>query len=152
MSPQRIRYHGRTRGWRLPAGAIYVGRPTIWGNPFRVGQPLTYFEEMVGWITKPPLRPTAADVVAWYEYVRWHDWHLDTAVPSGVLWGHDLACWCPLDSPCHADVLLRWANAIGPIPQPALPVALTGTPWDRSPGRRPWTDKRTWPARASVTD
>ena len=25
--------------------------------------------------------------------------------------GHDLACWCPLDSPCHADVLLELANA-----------------------------------------
>ena len=25
--------------------------------------------------------------------------------------GHDLACWCPLDEPCHADVLLEIANA-----------------------------------------
>jgi hypothetical protein len=25
--------------------------------------------------------------------------------------GHDLACWCPLDQPCHADVLLELANA-----------------------------------------
>ncbi|EUA64977.1 hypothetical protein I542_5155 [Mycobacteroides abscessus 1948] len=25
--------------------------------------------------------------------------------------GHDLACWCPLDQPCHADVLLEIANA-----------------------------------------
>lgn len=24
--------------------------------------------------------------------------------------GHDLACWCPLDQPCHADVLLEAAN------------------------------------------
>ena len=24
--------------------------------------------------------------------------------------GHDLACWCPLDGPCHADVLLELAN------------------------------------------
>jgi len=24
--------------------------------------------------------------------------------------GKDLACWCPLDKPCHADVLLRLAN------------------------------------------
>ena len=24
--------------------------------------------------------------------------------------GHDLVCWCPLDSPCHADVLLDLAN------------------------------------------
>lgn len=25
--------------------------------------------------------------------------------------GRDLACWCPLDQPCHADVLLEIANA-----------------------------------------
>jgi len=24
--------------------------------------------------------------------------------------GRDLACWCPLDGPCHADVLLAVAN------------------------------------------
>ena len=24
--------------------------------------------------------------------------------------GKDLACWCPLDQPCHADVLLELAN------------------------------------------
>lgn len=24
--------------------------------------------------------------------------------------GHDLACWCRLDQPCHADVLLGLAN------------------------------------------
>jgi hypothetical protein len=26
--------------------------------------------------------------------------------------GHDLACWCPLDQPCHADVLLALANPV----------------------------------------
>ncbi|WP_054246412.1 DUF4326 domain-containing protein [Rhodococcus jostii] len=24
--------------------------------------------------------------------------------------GRDLACWCPLDQPCHADILLELAN------------------------------------------
>lgn len=27
----------RTKGWRMPPGAIYVGRPTKWGNPWPVG-------------------------------------------------------------------------------------------------------------------
>lgn len=26
------------------------------------------------------------------------------------LGGRDLACWCPLDAPCHADVLLELAD------------------------------------------
>jgi len=30
--------------------------------------------------------------------------------------GKDLACWCPLDKPCHADVLLEIAN---PVAEPA---------------------------------
>ena len=25
--------------------------------------------------------------------------------------GHDLACWCSLDGPCHADVLIEIANS-----------------------------------------
>jgi len=27
------------------------------------------------------------------------------------LCGKDLACWCPLDQPCHADVLMEIANS-----------------------------------------
>ena len=34
--PKRIQRQ-RTRGWRMPEGAIYVGRPTRWGNPFQPG-------------------------------------------------------------------------------------------------------------------
>jgi hypothetical protein len=30
--------------------------------------------------------------------------------PLDDLRGHDLCCWCPLDSPCHGDVLLELAN------------------------------------------
>lgn len=28
--------------------------------------------------------------------------------------GKNLACWCPLDQPCHADVLLELANRAEP--------------------------------------
>lgn len=31
--PKRIQRQ-RTKGWRMPAGCVYVGRPTKWGNPF----------------------------------------------------------------------------------------------------------------------
>jgi hypothetical protein len=34
-----------------------------------------------------------------------------------MLRGRDLCCGCPLDQPCHADVLLELANA--PQPRPA---------------------------------
>lgn len=31
--PKRIQ-RKRTKGWRTPEGAVYVGRPSAWGNPF----------------------------------------------------------------------------------------------------------------------
>lgn len=35
MTPKRIQ-RKRSKGWRMPEGAVYVGRPTKWGNPFCV--------------------------------------------------------------------------------------------------------------------
>jgi hypothetical protein len=29
-----------------------------------------------------------------------------------VLRGKNLACWCPLDGPCHAELLLKIANSM----------------------------------------
>jgi hypothetical protein len=36
----------------------------------------------------------------------------DLKQPFAPLRGKDLACWCPLDQPCHADVLLELANPV----------------------------------------
>lgn len=33
--PKRIQ-RKRTKGWRMPEGAVSVCRPSIWGNPFTV--------------------------------------------------------------------------------------------------------------------
>jgi hypothetical protein len=64
---------------------------------------------------------TAAEVVECYRALLFGraDWPLDFGHRGGhyphiseihELAGHDLACWCPLDQPCHADVLLELAN------------------------------------------
>jgi len=131
----------------MPPGAVYVGRPTRWGNPFEVGM----FSGRRSATGRPLRFLTLAEVVEahrdWITGKRGQAWERPDLAP---LRGHDLACWCPPDQPCHADVLLDLANV--PILQPALTPTSPGTPWDRSPGGRPWTDKRTWPARASVTD
>ena len=86
----------RTKGWRMPEGAIYVGRPSRWGNPFRIGAPDRF-----------------SNVSSVEESVRLFR-ALITAVPDrfdvAPLRGHDLVCWCPLDQPCHADVLLELAR------------------------------------------
>lgn len=88
--PVRVQLR-RAKGWRKPPGAVVVARPTRWGNPYPVSQygrieALRLYRE---WITEVP--------------------ELVAAVCSELA-GADLACWCPLDQPCHADVLLELAN------------------------------------------
>lgn len=103
--PARIQ-RKRTKGWKMPEGVVYVGRPTKWGNPLTAGMWKNY---------------TAADAVR--DFKKWVTRDLTVAsfdnacgVPPSLteirseLRGKNLACWCPLDQPCHADVLLKLAN------------------------------------------
>ena len=95
MSPRRIQLR-RTAGWRKPADAVVVSRPSRWGNPhpFREATPeerARVVELYRRDLDQGRLPYTAADV-------------------RRELAGRDLACWCPLDGPCHADVLLDVAN------------------------------------------
>ncbi len=108
MMPDRIQLR-RTKGWRKPEGAVVVARPTKWGNPYRVGIHgdaarcvALYRQAATGLIdnTRPPV-PQVTEVMAMQDHLRTH-------LPE--LRGKDLACWCPLDAPCHADVLLELAN------------------------------------------
>lgn len=104
--PKRIQL-SRKKGWRKPEGAVVVARPTKWGNPYKVGETYGGFS-----------CNTAADAVwAFGMDIRWNDENSDrmtesqlTAEKIAELRGKDLACWCPLDGPCHADVLLKIAN------------------------------------------
>jgi hypothetical protein len=50
-------------------------------------------------------------------------WLTDLADVRRELRGKDLACWCPLDAPCHADVLLELANAGPNAPFSRAPIA-----------------------------
>lgn len=109
--PKRIQ-RKRSKGWRMPENTVYVGRPSRWGNWF------PFYE----WIQD------GGDLYSAREKVRdlFED-NLEEMIESGdclpvngedltieewlaPLRGKDLACWCPLDHPCHADVLLRLAN------------------------------------------
>ncbi len=105
--PERIQLR-RTKGWRKPDGAVVVSRPSKWGNPFTVTEvveryPSLSFEQCVQF------------VVNQFKFDRRAS-GLQLGYPSDAevraeLAGRDLACWCPLDQPCHADVLLEIANA-----------------------------------------
>jgi len=110
--PVRIQRR-RTKGWRMPEGAVYVGRPTKWGNPFRIGD----MREAMNWHTGVweswPIRNNAEAVTAFRQHTP--EGCTFVADVRRELRGRDLVCWCPLDHPCHADVLLEIANASGPI-------------------------------------
>lgn len=76
----------------VPEGAVYVGRPTRWGNPYKIGP-----------------HGDRTEVIRQFEkHMEDKPYLWDAAVRE--LRGKDLVCWCaPL--PCHADVLLRVANS-----------------------------------------
>lgn len=82
----------------MPPDTIYVGRPTVWGNPYVAGSQLLTGEIL-----------TAEKSVELY---RQHvDEVFDRRTIRTRLGGKNLACWCALDQPCHADVLLELANS-----------------------------------------
>jgi len=141
----------RMKGWRMPEGAIYVGRPGPFGNPFRwdddratwlalalgqmadaAGRRVAAVMAYRSWMTDAPMPvPTREGRLGEFEYTSGRVVQV-ADLPTGMgllmlskmgpviasprpdlesLRGHDLVCWCPLDQPCHADVLLELANA-----------------------------------------
>ena len=107
--PKRIQRQ-RTKGYRLPPNAVYVGRPTKWGNPFRVGERLDTNPSVV-------VGNRAHAVALFRAHCGWLTGTSDDSSRAAEeLRGKDLVCWCPLEDadgnpvPCHADVLLEWAN------------------------------------------
>lgn len=106
---QRIQLRRET-GWRKPRGTVVVGRPTKWGNPFTVGDMVALpIDDGRDWL-EAVITPEVA--VALYRSWLAADERKGLVEDIGVeLSGLDLACWCPLDQPCHADVLLEMANA-----------------------------------------
>ena len=77
----------------MPANGVYVGRPTKWGNPFKISAAVP-----------------RAKTVALYEARLKKMSARERQALLDPLRGKLLGCWCPLDEPCHADVLLKWAN------------------------------------------
>ena len=104
--PTRVRLR-RTKGWRKPAGVVVVARPTRWGNPFALDR------------YRDDADPQPPEVLRARAVADFRRELLAGRLPGypGVeeirseLAGRPLACWCPEDQPCHADVLLEVANA-----------------------------------------
>ena len=121
-APKRIQM-SRQRPWRHEhPDAVIVARPSKWGNPWRVhrrGDVWSVVEpdgRAVPASASPTAKEAARLAVEWFSEASANGWE---GVPfrgeiRAELAGKDLACWCPLDSPCHADVLLELANPTTP--------------------------------------
>ena len=76
-----------------PPDAVYVGRGSDWGNLYKIGEDGTR-EEVIERFEKVYVPAILKKIPDWLEPLR----------------GKDLVCWCKPEA-CHADVLLRLANA-----------------------------------------
>lgn len=103
--PERIQM-SRQRPWRAEhLDAVIVDRSTIWGNPFLMTNVGRSFPSLT-------TEQCAQFVVNQFRFDPKPGYPSDEDIRA-ALRGRDLACWCPLDSPCHADVLLEIANQSG---------------------------------------
>lgn len=102
----------------MPENTVYVGRPTKWGNPYKIGENysedvfqdgrLIYIQSWTNIDAQTAVQFYEEAIALRYKIIKFT---MDEIVAE--LRGKDLACWCPLDSPCHADVLLALANKDG---------------------------------------
>ena len=138
MMPKRIQ-RKRMKGWKMPVGVVYVGRPGKFGNPFNFSSAEFSFTAIAFGCRADRRGRREASVKAYREWIgtdlnrRTMEFERGVMMESGgkiievgarakagaapaikdirdMLRGKDLACWCSLDQPCHADVLLEIAN------------------------------------------
>lgn len=108
----------RTKGWRKPDNTVVVSRPSHWGNPIHIERRDDYeglwlVVDRQGTVLDHRATKSEAAALAVKLFREWV-----TTKPSSAWWeqtvrqlrGKNLACWCPLDQPCHADILLELAN------------------------------------------
>jgi hypothetical protein len=117
----------RTKGWEMPPNTAYVGRPTKWGNPFRAIFDKDALDldrddiENSGtwWVVDNEgnyWRSHTTKESAIAQCVKLYSSYLEAKLTIGQLnlneiIGKNLACFCKIDEPCHADVLIEFCNA-----------------------------------------
>lgn len=107
MKPIRIQ-RKRSKGWKMPSNTIYVGRPNIFGNPFKVGINIKRSFTSRGVVD---VKFEIDNIGICLEYYKnWLEANSYDVIARERLKGKNVACWCPLDKPCHADILLKIAN------------------------------------------
>ncbi len=105
MKPIRVQRR-RAKGWRLPENTVCVDRSTKWGNPFIVSKHGTRARcvELHRFLFGGYFCATTNNTDEQKKCLKYAAKNIEK------LRGKNLACWCPLDKPCHADLLLEAAN------------------------------------------
>mgnify|MGYP001587406464 CR=1 FL=1 len=83
---------------------VIVSRPSKWGNPFKVGEKF--------------LQPNGEEIILdnqqavnlYDQLINFYGQPISKKEIIDELKGKNLACWCAAGKPCHADILLAWAN------------------------------------------
>ena len=114
-TPYRIQRQ-RTKGCRMPESTVYVGQGTKWRNPWEVTPhedgraTVTYPVSAITFTSVNEAAAYAASSFRWQLLNHPNVLEFTEAEARAELTGKNLACSCPLDQPCHADVLLEIAN------------------------------------------
>jgi hypothetical protein len=106
--PKRVQ-RKRTKGWKMPPNCVCVTRPGKFGNPFETA------EAFDAWIKRGEIYLSQLVDRNFFPWDHVQKNRLAARKDKifkniGELTGKDLACFCSLDSECHADVLLQIAN------------------------------------------
>jgi len=78
---------------------IYVGRGSVWGNPY---------SHKEGTLAKFVVKDRAEAIAKFEQYLTSNK---ELMLRLSELKGKTLGCWCKPNKSCHADILLRYANA-----------------------------------------
>lgn len=92
----------------MPPNTVSVCRPGKWGNPFVVGRVYVRRRMCPGGGEESNIVVDADHAVRLFR--RFTVRETLYQIEAEQLRGKNLACFCPLDRPCHADVLLELAN------------------------------------------
>ena len=99
MPPVRVQ-RKRIKGFKMPPNTVYVGRPSKWGNPFLISN-----------LISKGIPEGEALRLSLKKYKEWIDYKIsDGILNPQELRGKNLSCFCHINSPCHADILLKKAN------------------------------------------
>jgi hypothetical protein len=101
--PMRIQ-RTRKKGFKMPENTVYVGRGSKWGNPFKVG------EKFIQPDGEEIILDNQQSVNLYDQSINFYALPVSKKEIIDELKGKNLACWCAKDKPCHADLLLAWAN------------------------------------------